>query len=163
MILVTVGATYYPFDRLLAAVETIEHADVLVQHGASSVRPRNARCVEFMPFEEVLEHIRAAHVVVTHAGTGSILVALANGKRPVVVPRRREFGEAIDDHQVEFARALAPSGLVTVVEDPETLSQVVAGNGLGNGTPPDVALEGELALDLGRYLRAVTDGGRLGR
>jgi hypothetical protein len=40
---------------------------------------------------------------------------------------------------------------------------VVAGNGLGNGTPPDVALEGELALDLGRYLRAVTDGGRLGR
>jgi UDP-N-acetylglucosamine transferase subunit ALG13 len=156
MILVTVGATYYPFDRLLSAVNTLEHDDdVVVQHGASSIRPRNARCLEFMSFEEVLEHIRAARVVVTHGGTGSILVALANGKRPVVVPRRREFGEAIDDHQVEFARALAPSGLITLVEDLDLLSTMIERERSANGDAPKVALEGALADELGHYLRSV--------
>lgn len=156
MILVTVGATYYPFDRLLAAVQALDDDDVVVQHGASTVRPRNARCVEFMSFEDVVEHIRAARVVVTHAGTGSILVALANGKRPIVVPRRRVYGEAIDDHQIDFARALAPSGLITVVEDPRALAEKVAGTPSTNGSAPRVELDGPLARELGDYLRSVT-------
>ena len=158
MILVTVGATYYPFDRLLAAVETLEDDDVVVQHGASAVRPRNARCVEFMSFEGLLEHIRAARIVVTHAGTGSVLVSLANGKSPLVVPRRREFGEAIDDHQLDFGRALAPSGLITLVEEPEELSEAISSVRELNGSAPRVELDGPLARDLGRYLRSVTGG-----
>ena len=39
----------------------------------------------------MVEAIRAASVVVTHAGVGSVMVSLANGKCPVVVPRRKAF------------------------------------------------------------------------
>ena len=47
------------------------------------------------------------------------MTALANGKRPVVVPRLRRFGEAVDDHQLQLGHRLHDAGLVTLVERPE--------------------------------------------
>lgn len=126
MIFVTTG-TCEPFDRLLHAVDAASiDEELVVQHGFSPVRPRGARCVEFLPFAELVELVREARVVVTHAGVGTVLTALANGKRPVVVPRRAEAGDAIDDHQLEFARRVAADGLVTLVEDLDDLPAALA-------------------------------------
>jgi UDP-N-acetylglucosamine transferase subunit ALG13 len=126
VIFVTVGTNEAAFDRLLDALDALETLpdgeSLLVQAGASSVAVRQARCVEFLPYEEVVAAMREARIVITHAGVGSVLTALAAGKRPVVVPRLRRFGEAVDDHQVEFARQLAPTGLIRVVEDLDTLA-----------------------------------------
>jgi beta-1,4-N-acetylglucosaminyltransferase len=127
MILVTVGSTYYPFDRLVRAVERLSvHEEIVVQHGTSAVRPVRATCVDFLPFEAFVDHVRSAHTVITHGGVGSIMVALANGKRPLVVPRLRRFGEAVDDHQVGSVRKLEEAGLVTMVEDPDRLAERLA-------------------------------------
>ena len=70
--------------------------------------------------------IRRARVVVTHAGVGSVMVSLANGKRPVVVPRLKSFGEAVDDHQLQLGRRFAAAGLVTLVEAPDGLGAALA-------------------------------------
>ncbi len=127
MILVAVGASQFPFDRLLCTVDALDgEEEVVVQHGASEVRPTGARCVSFLPFAELKELVCEARVVVTHGGVGSILLALANGKRPYVVPRRRAFGETVDDHQLESSRRFAEAGLVTLVEDPESLAETIA-------------------------------------
>lgn len=119
MIFVTIGATA-PFDRLLQALEPLTGEELVVQCGASP-GPKHATCVEYLPFDELGEHIRRARVVISHAGVGTIMRTLAAGKRPLVVPRRAQFGEAVDDHQVELARRLDDLGLVTLVEDPATL------------------------------------------
>jgi len=121
MILVTVGSSEIPFDRLLEAFDVGERSDeeLIVQHGPSLVRPRGASCVDFLSYDELVDAIRRARLVVTHAGVGSIMTALANGKRPVVVPRLRRFGEAVDDHQLDLGRRLDESGLVVLVENPE--------------------------------------------
>ena len=127
MILVTVGTNEARFDRLLEALDGLgEREELLVQHGPSPVRPRGARCVEFLPFEELTAEMRRARVVVTHAGVGSTIAALLNGKRPVVVPRRARWREAVDDHQVPFARRLHDAGLVHLVEDPADVPAAVA-------------------------------------
>jgi UDP-N-acetylglucosamine transferase subunit ALG13 len=55
-------------------------------------------------------------VVVTHAGPATISLAQACGKRPVVVPRNPLYGEAVDDHQISFARHLAARGVVALAE-----------------------------------------------
>ena len=147
MILVAVGSSQFPFDRLLRSVEALNGSEeVVVQHGPSSVRPAGARCVSFLSFDELGALVRDARVVVTHAGVGSILLALTHGKRPYVVPRRRAFGETVDDHQVESARRFASAGLVTLVEDPERLPEAVAaGNGAVVPLPDgEAALTGEL-------------------
>lgn len=146
MIFVTIG-TSEPFDRLLAPLAGLEAEELLVQHGDSGIELQNARMVSYLEFDELVAAIRGARAVVAHAGVGTILTALAEGKRPLVVPRRREHGEAVDDHQVVLARRLAESGLVTVVDDPAELPKILAGlNGgaLTTAPRPDARLVEEL-------------------
>jgi UDP-N-acetylglucosamine--N-acetylmuramyl-(pentapeptide) pyrophosphoryl-undecaprenol N-acetylglucosamine transferase len=127
MILVAVGASHIPFDRLMRALDGADFAErLVVQHGPSAVRPPNARLLEFVPAQELAALVREASAVVTHAGVGSILLALTNGKRPFVVPRLGAFGETVDDHQLESARRFAAAGLVTLVEDPADLPAATA-------------------------------------
>ena len=47
-------------------------------------------------------------------------------KKPIVVPRRKAFGEAVDDHQLQLGRRFAEAGLVTLVEDPDDLGEALA-------------------------------------
>jgi UDP-N-acetylglucosamine transferase subunit ALG13 len=130
VIFVTVGTNEAPFDRLVRALEAVPAGEeMVVQHGASRVRVDRASHVDFMPFDELVEYVAAARAVVTHAGVGSIIVALANGKRPIVVPRLHRFREAVDDHQLSFARRFARAGLVTLIEDPQRLAQELADRG----------------------------------
>jgi UDP-N-acetylglucosamine transferase subunit ALG13 len=154
MIVVTVGASHFPFDRLLWAVDGLSTTEELVvQHGPSLVRPAAARCVEFMPFDAVAQLVQEARVVVTHAGVGSILLSLTHGKRPVVFPRLRSLGETVDDHQAECGRRFARAGLVTLVEDPEGLALAVAGDEPAAAPAP---VEGaSLVDDLRDYLESV--------
>jgi UDP-N-acetylglucosamine transferase subunit ALG13 len=126
VILVTVGTNEATFDRLLRTVEGLAaQEEVVVQHGPSAVRPRGATCREFMPFDELVATMRRARVVVTHAGVGSVMTSLLAGKRPIVVPRLRRHGEAVDDHQLSFARRLEEGGLAVLVEEPALLGPAV--------------------------------------
>jgi len=128
MIVFTIG-TSEPFDRLVSVADAVAEAcddEVLVQGGRSECRFTHARLVDFLPYEELLAVIAHARIVVTHAGVGSILLALGQKRSPIVVPRRKQFGEAVDDHQLIFGRRLHELGLVHLVEEPSDLPQVLA-------------------------------------
>ena len=154
MILVTTGTNGAPFDRLLREVDAIEVREPLVvQYGPSQIRPRGATCVPYLSYGDLVQHVRRAGAVVTHGGVGSVVVALMNGHRPLVVPRVSRFGEAIDDHQLLFARRLAEAGLVTLVADPTRLGQALA-SVPDEGAAPRLPGAGPLAKDLGIYLRS---------
>jgi UDP-N-acetylglucosamine transferase subunit ALG13 len=155
MILITVGTNEAAFDRLIVALDRIPPGEeVVAQCGSSRHRPRRASCFDFLPFDELAELIRQARVVVTHAGAGSTMVALASGKRPIVVPRLHRYGEAVDDHQLDFARRLAERGLVTVAEDPDRLSDTIAAAG-GYDLEARVAPDERLVDELRRMITAV--------
>ena len=125
MIFVTIG-TCEPFDRLVEAADGLAVRErVVVQTGLSTIRPRLAESVDFLPYPRLVELVREARVVVTHAGVGSVLTALLNRVSPIVVPRRERYGEAVDDHQLELASRLQRLGLVTVVLDTEGLEAAV--------------------------------------
>jgi UDP-N-acetylglucosamine transferase subunit ALG13 len=152
MILVATGASQFPFDRLLRAVPPGEAGErVVVQHGCSAVEPAGAECVDFLPMPDLAALVREARVVVTHAGVGSILLCLTNGRRPVVVPRLKRFGETVDDHQLESARRFAEAGLVTLVEDPAELPSALAAAGESAVAPPSG--ESGLVRELRTYLQ----------
>ena len=152
MILVTTGTNGAAFDRLLRELDDIGVGEeVVVQHGPSRLRPRGARSVEYLPFDELNRLMEKARVVVTHGGAGSVLATLANGHRPLVVPRRAAHREAVDDHQEWFARRLASEGLVTVVDETSSLRVLVRTATRRDASGSDVArgLRDELAM----YLR----------
>jgi len=157
MIFVTVGTNEAPFDRLLHAVAGLPRdSELVVQRGSSTVELENARVYDFMPFDDIVAHVGAARAVITHAGVGSVLVTLNAGKRPIVVARRREFGEAVDDHQLQLGRRFAAQDLV-LLSEPEGLSEaleLVSGVNLGssaNESPLVGELRGFIAAALGSH------------
>jgi hypothetical protein len=110
----TVG-TLFPFPRLVDGLRAAlpPSAEMLLwQTGDAS----GARAV---PPAELRAALRAADVVVAHAGVGAALEALDAGRRPLLVPRRRRHGEHVDDHQLQVARELERRGLAVVREADE--------------------------------------------
>lgn len=120
MIFVTVGTHNMDFDRLLRALDGyLEKGEIVqtcrAQRGYSNYEPRHYSCRRFFPPEEFLKLLRSAEVVVTHAGGGVVTACLREGKKMVVVPRLKKFGEHTNNHQLEIARQLAEEGLAEVV------------------------------------------------
>lgn len=151
MIFVSVGTNEARFDRLLQAVAELPRTEeIVVQHGHSTPIGGNGLALaDFLSFEQMNETMARARAVVTHAGVGSVLVALANGKRPVVVPRLKAFGEAVDDHQLQLGRRFAAAGLVTLVEDLGALEAALAAEQPAAAVAPSATA---LAADLTRFL-----------
>jgi UDP-N-acetylglucosamine transferase subunit ALG13 len=152
MILVSVGTNEQPFDRLVAAAGALVGSEpVIIQRGSSELKPAFADCREFLPFEEIEQLVRESRAFICHAGVGSIGVALRLGRRPIVMARRHHLGEAVDDHQVPFARRLASAGLVTLVDDVPGLVQALRGE--VTATPWVGGAATPLALELRGYLQ----------
>lgn len=126
--LVMVGSSAFPFDRLLdAALQVLPTGcDVVWQTGTSVVAglPSGARAL--LPERELAEAAADADVVISHAGVGSALCALAAGSCPVLVPRRASRHEHTDDHQVALARHLASRGLAVASEVESLTPGIVA-------------------------------------
>jgi UDP-N-acetylglucosamine transferase subunit ALG13 len=127
MLLVTTGTNEQPFDRLVrAATELAAAEDAFVQYGSSREPHGAGEWVDFLDFDELADRMRAARVVICHAGVGSIMLARKCGHRPVVLPRRVHLGEAVDDHQLHMGRRLHAAGIVTLVEDERELAAAIA-------------------------------------
>ncbi|WP_416375826.1 glycosyltransferase [Pseudoclavibacter terrae] len=69
-----------------------------------------------MSADDFEREYRAADVVVTHAGVGTILSLLQDGIHPVVVPRRKERGEHVDNHQEQITTLVKELNVGTAVE-----------------------------------------------
>jgi UDP-N-acetylglucosamine--N-acetylmuramyl-(pentapeptide) pyrophosphoryl-undecaprenol N-acetylglucosamine transferase len=128
---VTVGSHDMPFDRLLDAVKAAAEAGVLpapvrAQVGVGTVA---SPAVETMPFvspEEFRRHVETARVVICHGGAGALAAVLRASKRPLVMARRTDRHEHVDDHQLDLSRKLERLGLVVSIEHEITPTHVAA-------------------------------------
>lgn len=130
MIFVTVGSDT-PFDRLIKTIDRWAfqkgRRDVFAQIGRHAWKP------QFIPFSEMLApaefecHVRAAQVVVGHAGMGTILTALQHTRPVLVMPRRGGLGETRNDHQLDTAKRLSAIDGIDVALDEEALFQKLCG------------------------------------
>lgn len=141
MIFVIMGMEVHPFDRLAKAIDELaaQNAvgeDFFVQLGACTYQPQHARFERYLSFGQVCEQVRASSVTITHAGAGSTLVTIQQGKHPLMVPRRSRHKEHVDEHQVPFAEKLAGAGLATVVNEMSELPAAIAA-ARGKSAPAD--------------------------
>lgn len=126
MIVITVGLEKYPFNRLLRNMDEWVgnqsiREPVFAQIGHSTYLPRHLEYCRFLPFDEMRKQIQKADRVICHAGVGTILLSLRLGRHPLVIPRHAEFGEQVDDHQLDLCTRLCESDQITVVDPPHTL------------------------------------------
>ena len=109
MIFITVGTHEQPFDRLLKWIdEMIEDkqikGEVIVQKGYTEYEPKNYKADKLIPYEKMQENIEKAKIVITHGGPASFIAPLSVGKIPIVVPRKKEFNEHVNNHQLDFSK-----------------------------------------------------------
>ena len=72
------------------------------------------------------KNVEEARIVITHGGPSSFIMPLQIGKIPIVVPRQKQFNEHVNDHQVDFVKAVAEKmGTIIPVYDIETLKDVL--------------------------------------
>lgn len=132
MIFVTVGTHEQQFDRLIACVDDLKKNDIIteevvMQTGFSAYEPRYCTWQKLYPYDEMCRLVNEARIVITHGGPSSFIMPLQVGKVPVVVPRQKKFGEHVNDHQLEFAKAVAQrQGNIIVVEDVDELADVLS-------------------------------------
>lgn len=127
-VVVTVGTDHHQFDRLIGWINgwlsqnPQQAGAVFVQSGAASISPA-CESAGFMDAAQLGARLDSADVVVCHGGPGSIADAWARGLLPIVVPRVRQHGEVVDDHQVDFCVRLAELGRVRLAQTPAALAE----------------------------------------
>lgn len=117
MIIVTVGSQNFQFNRLLKKIDEliddgIIKDEVFAQIGVSDYRPRNFEYVDFVPQQCFLKRIKEADLVITHAGTGAIINSIKNNRKVIGVPRLSQYGEHVDDHQLQIIKEFSELNLI---------------------------------------------------
>lgn len=129
MIFVTVGTHEQPFNRLVEYMDkwAADHVEeVVIQTGFSTYKPKKARWSKLYPYKTMIEMVDKARIVITHGGPSSFIMPLQIGKIPIVVPRKYEFNEHVNDHQVDFCNQVAKrQGNLIVVEDVSMLGDTI--------------------------------------
>ena len=129
MIFVTVGTHEQQFNRLVEYMDkwSMNHnEEVVIQTGFSTYEPKNASWSKLFPYYIMFEMVEKARIVITHGGPSSFIMPLQIGKIPIVVPRKHELDEHVNDHQVDFCRKVAERQKnIIVIENIENLSIIL--------------------------------------
>ena len=146
MILVVLGTHPQPMNRLLAHLDEMVdaghiHEPVIVQAAVYDYAPRRLETLGILPHAALVELIRAAEVVVSHAGPGSLATIRMEGRVPVVVPRSPRQAEHVDGHQERYAARLRGQPGYIVPADLNQLASAIelARRASITTTPPDVS------------------------
>lgn len=131
MIFVSVGTHEQPFDRLVEYMDKLVKQgkiteEVIIQTGFSTYEPKHCTWQKLFPYQKMLENVGNARIVITHGGPSSFIMPLQIGKIPIVVPRMKAFDEHVNDHQLDFCRAVAQrQGNIICVEDVSKLEEIL--------------------------------------
>ena len=113
MILVTLGTQKQDFTRLLDKIENSNIKDeIVVQAGHTKYKSDKIKIVDFIDYQEMNKLIDKADIIITHGGTGSILMPLKKGKKVIACARLKKYGEHIDDHQEQIVSVFTQEGYI---------------------------------------------------
>lgn len=136
VIFATVG-TQLPFPRLIKTLDQIAGRHGLEVMAQTSDPGGGAAHIEVRPYIDPREFdrfVRAADVLVGHAGIGTVLTAKKFGKPLIIFPRRASLNEHRNDHQLATASKLGHVQGVHVAWDDDELEQLLVATNLAAAT-----------------------------
>lgn len=122
MIFITLGSQKFQFNRLLQAVDqliekSVIEDEVFAQIGYSDYQPKHYAYQKFLDREQFLVQEEKCRVLITHGGTGAIIGAVKKGKKVIAVPRLAEYGEHVDNHQIQLIEQFKSQNLICGLKD----------------------------------------------
>ncbi|MBQ9963870.1 MAG: hypothetical protein IJP14_01985 [Clostridia bacterium] len=117
MILVTLGTNDKSFIRLIQEIERLVIAgkiqeEVIVQSGYTKYQSEHLKIFDLIPMDQFHELLGTCSLLITHGGVGTITQALRSGKKVIAVPRLEQYGEHVNDHQLQIIENFAESGFI---------------------------------------------------
>lgn len=129
MIVISVGASEYPFDRLIRIIDEIcdegilDGKEIIAQIGSGRYIPKNYKSFSLIGREEFQQYVDKAEIIITHAGTGCVVPPLIQGKKIIIFPRLLEYKEHLDNHQLELCEIFVKAGFALCAKNKEELIQ----------------------------------------
>ena len=132
MIFVMLGTQNNSFRRLLEEIDKlidkkIINEEVLVQAGYTHYGAKNdsMKIVDFISREELDAFEQKANIIITHGGVGSIITSLEKGKKVIAVPRLHEYGEHVNNHQLEIVEKFHQNGNIIGLQSVSELEEAI--------------------------------------
>ena len=86
---------------------------------------KNITVFNMLKPEEMKKYIINSSIVITHAGVGTIMECIEHNKDIIVLPRKEENGEHVNNHQEEIAFEMEKNGLLYKVDTYEKMQEIV--------------------------------------
>lgn len=126
MILVTLGTQKEQFTRLLDYIENSKIKDeIIVQAGHTKYESKKMKIFDFIPYDEMNEYIEKADLIITHSGTGSVLMPLKKGKKVIACARLSKYEEHVDDHQKQLVEVFKEEGYILELDENNSLDELM--------------------------------------
>ena len=130
MILVLLGTQNNSFHRLLEEVQkcidegTIKDK-VVVQAGSTKFESDDMEIFNLIEQNKFNELIEQANIIITHGGVGSIVTDVKLGKKVIAVPRLKQYGEHVNDHQLDIVESFDKLGYIIGITDVSQLEEAL--------------------------------------
>ena len=128
MIFVTLGTQDKPFERMLKSIEKciIKNDikdEIIVQSGSTKYESPVMTIRDYIDRDEFRECIEKADIIITHGGVGNILQGLKNNKKVIGCARLEEYGEHVNNHQVQLLERFDEAGYIIYAKDLENFDE----------------------------------------
>jgi UDP-N-acetylglucosamine transferase subunit ALG13 len=147
MIFATVG-TQLPFRRMFDSLESVASkltTEIIAQTADPHWHSDRIETHVFLTPQHYGEIFGRADLIISHAGIGTVLMAIARQKPLIVMPRRASLGEHRNEHQLATVNMLKDNEGIYVVQDSKELGAVLSRTDLrpakSNLTPQRKALQ----------------------
>lgn len=127
---VPLGTQKFPFGRIITALNHLvdqgkyQADEIVMQSALYPIKPMFTH-FGLIPNDEFNRCMKEAEVVVTHSGVNSIISCMEKGKPLVVCPRLHEYGEHVDNHQMEIATLMRDKYDVLICTDMKDLPELI--------------------------------------
>ena len=141
MIFVSLGTQDKPFNRIIDYVislkenlKELKSEKIIIQLGQTKLlksdneRIKNLENIiiyDMLKPEKMKNIIKDSDIIITHAGVGTIMECLEMDKEIIVVPRKVENLEHVNNHQEEIAFEMEKKGFLTKVDTYEELENKI--------------------------------------
>ena len=130
MILVMLGTQNNSFHRLLEKIDQLVEdgkisGEVIVQAGYTKYESQNMKIIDFVSNNEIEKLELQADYIITHGGVGSIINSIEKGKKVIAVPRKHEYGEHVNNHQIQIIKDFTDKGYIIGIKNVEDLHDAI--------------------------------------
>jgi UDP-N-acetylglucosamine transferase subunit ALG13 len=105
---------------ILTLAKSFCHKKIFYQRGSGillDLCPSNVTLKARLNRKEFNTLLETAELVITHAGVGNVIKCVRYKSQFIIVPRRSNRNEHIDDHQLEFCDYLSVVGYKILYDD----------------------------------------------